>query len=1119
MQQQLNLLQNRPQTMHALVNGGKPAAAPNANQVCIRSGCSNPAVPNQDWENEYCSSECVVSHCSTTTRLWKFALTPQPKNVEVYRSSHQAAVTSVDPDIGGGEIFIRIPHEASHLVTEGRPLRIGIEFSLEQPAGGVHFVVPNDEGTLAERGAHMFTYGWENSARSWFPCIDSFSEVCTWKMEYTVDASMTAVSCGDLHEVVFTPDLRRKTFHYHLAIPTAAPNIGLAVGPFEILVDPYMQEVTHFCLPHLMPLMRATARYVHESFEFYEELLGARYPYASYKLVYVDQHVGDFSSFSTLTLMRVDLLQSIPYLEQTYATRNAISLAVSEQFFTCFLSRQGWNDSWLTKGISSYLSGLHNKKCFGNNEYRQWIHAELDEVIRYEEDVGGIVLDASQPPGDALPIRSPDSFHFWPHLAHTATPRHAAIMRKKAHLVLRMLELRIGQQLLIQVFNKQLSLAVQASIQKCQANQWGAMLISTATFSKAIFTVTGKDIGVFVDTWVRQCGHARFKLTFVFNRKRNTVELEVKQEAASGTQPTRGIRRYVGPLVVALQELDGTFKHKLQIESSAAKADLTCHSKSRRNKKKKIPLCTGEEVDMDLSAMDADSPVLWIRLDPDMMLLRAVEIVQPDYQWQYQLRHERDVTAQFEAIQALERFPTPATRLALTDVIENEQCFYKVRCDAAHCLTKVANAMVSSWAGPPAMLTIFRKLFGSFSCQHIVRQNNFANFQHYFLQKTIPLAMAGLRNAMGVCPPDVMKFLLDLFKYNDNSKNRFTDCWYRAALIEALGNTVSPVVAVLAQGAAVTPESLTAETKQVLEEVARALNLEKLLPTFKMAVTVACLKTIRKLQQFGQLPSKADIFRTYAEYGQYIDVRLAALEAMVEIVRADGRKEDFDFLLDIIENDPEISVRHELLLMLARKPPFERGRGSPLDIVPVMEKLWKLMNGGFSHDAMLRNDVVDLFYTLYGKGNPPCLAGPSYNKKVEVVVPPMAVETEVIPVSQDSLTQMDVEMTVPSSAFGDDAMAVASVEVVAAKLTAVTDTESTILDIGGFSDTSQSVLSLGDAAGKKKRKKEKKKRKHKHKHKHHRDKKDKEKSERDKEVATLSSDSSDPPSPDTVLSF
>lgn len=46
----------------------------------------------------------------------------------------------------------------------------------------------------------------------------------------------------------------------------------------------------------------------------------------------------------------------------------------------------------------------------------------------------------------------------------------------------------------------------------------------------------------------------------------------------------------------------------------------------------------------------SDSPVLWIRLDPEMSLLRSTVISQPDYQWQYQLRHERDVTAQSEAI-------------------------------------------------------------------------------------------------------------------------------------------------------------------------------------------------------------------------------------------------------------------------------------------------------------------------------------------------------------------------------------------------------------------------------------------------------------------------------------
>ena len=50
----------------------------------------------------------------------------------------------------------------------------------------------------------------------------------------------------------------------------------------------------------------------------------------------------------------------------------------------------------------------------------------------------------------------------------------------------------------------------------------------------------------------------------------------------------------------------------------------------------------------------ADSPVLWIRLDPEMTLIRAVDTRQPDFQWQFQLRHERDVTAQLEAIWALE---------------------------------------------------------------------------------------------------------------------------------------------------------------------------------------------------------------------------------------------------------------------------------------------------------------------------------------------------------------------------------------------------------------------------------------------------------------------------------
>lgn len=63
---------------------------------------------------------------------------------------HYSAALKVDPDNSAGELVVIIPPEAAHLVAEGTALRVGIEFSLEQPQGGLHFVVPAIEGTNAE---------------------------------------------------------------------------------------------------------------------------------------------------------------------------------------------------------------------------------------------------------------------------------------------------------------------------------------------------------------------------------------------------------------------------------------------------------------------------------------------------------------------------------------------------------------------------------------------------------------------------------------------------------------------------------------------------------------------------------------------------------------------------------------------------------------------------------------------------------------------------------------------------------------------------------------------------------------------------------------------------------
>ena len=45
---------------------------------------------------------------------------------------------------------------------------------------------------------------------------------------------------------------------------------------------------------------------------------------------------------------------------------------------------------------------------------------------------------------------------------------------------------------------------------------------------------------MFMDQWVRQSGCARFVGSFVFNRKRNILELDLKQEMAG-----KGTMKYV----------------------------------------------------------------------------------------------------------------------------------------------------------------------------------------------------------------------------------------------------------------------------------------------------------------------------------------------------------------------------------------------------------------------------------------------------------------------------------------------------------------------------------------------------------------------------------------------
>ena len=98
---------------------------------------------------------------------------------------------------------------------------------------------------------------------------------------------------------------------------------------------------------------------------------------------------------------------------------------------------------------------------------------------------------------------------------HLISSEQLKMLETKSHLIMRMIELRIGQDLLMQTFNKIMSLATTAATRRSDSSNWHSMLLSTTGFLKTISTVSGKDINVFVDQWMYPF-HIQFYFFFFF---------------------------------------------------------------------------------------------------------------------------------------------------------------------------------------------------------------------------------------------------------------------------------------------------------------------------------------------------------------------------------------------------------------------------------------------------------------------------------------------------------------------------------------------------------------------------------------------------------------------------
>ncbi|KAG1173845.1 hypothetical protein G6F70_005514 [Rhizopus microsporus] len=886
-------------------------------------------------------------------------------------------------------------------------LTVRIEYTLEDPRNGIVYVQKDDE-IAPYRSNHMYTVNQPlpGSTRSWLPCVDRISERCTWDMEFIVprkesgntipeydgegafdeEDCMMVVCSGDLIEQVIHPtDTTKKIVHYSLSVPTPAPFIGFAVGPFEMIkLSPQqlqeevltaadldenqqqtlMAEINMMCniyafgLPGFEEELNVTCSFLMHAMHFYTQEYGS-YPFSDYKLVFVEDAWANVASSASLAICSSRLLHSADIIDQIYSTRRELSQELARQWFGIYIVQKSWPDTWLVRGLANYMGSLFIKRHLGNNEYRLRLKKDMELCC---------IMDINRPP------------IYNPALPYPLDPEDLEFIELKAPLVVYMLDKRMckggGTLGLSRVLPKILVSAMSGELAQ--------NAISTHYFLRVCRKVSGFDTKVFAEQWIYRSGCPRFSFSFHFNRKKMVVEIFMRQENTNalivspddmsyGTEYQQLMTPlFTGNLTVRIHEADGTpYEHILDIQANKQKFEVQFNTKYKRirrntkrfqakqaaaaaavaeeeqeneeggdqttvlgiipslglgmpifedpSKKKEWRIVEWGQDEEDTSGA-ASAMFDWIRLDAEFEWVCVVEFKQPDYMWAAQLTKDRDVVAQHEAIDALKYMPSYATSTSLLRAIMDPKCFYKIRMEAAYGLASCAIPSLK-WVGLHQLSKMFHQRFcfpinsqndsndqmNDFPLIHsIPKPNNFSNLSDYFLQKASVVAFSQIRDERGLTPVKIRQFLLDLLRYNDNIGNEFSDCYYVATLISALGDALIPASDEALKLDDIEGEQVNAAAKA---EIERFRTLDYVIPTYHNIITVTCLKTMTKLMLKDLLPLNLSLFMQYTRYGNFLEVRLTAFDSLYILCGLSDPALN-QYLLGIIKEDPSVYVSH-----------------------------------------------------------------------------------------------------------------------------------------------------------------------------------------------------------------
>ena len=260
----------------------------------------------------------------------------------------------------------------------GWPLANGIPATLDIVYGGSTF--SESWGGVEWWGDYVYNLGVgfdsqpHNLGKTWFPCVDNFTDKATYDVFIKTTDDKKAICGGNLVEATDNGD-GTTTWYWNTPQEIATYHISFAVGDYEVWEDVYQGierdiPITVYAKPGQINNVPASMVHLKQIAAFFEESLGA-YPFN--RIGYVVTGKG--------CMEHTDNIAIVPsVVDGTTDNEEYIAHELSHMWSGNLVTCAEAGDMWLNEGFAQFWGAFYESEVYGEPSFQSTISGKVNAI-------------------------------------------------------------------------------------------------------------------------------------------------------------------------------------------------------------------------------------------------------------------------------------------------------------------------------------------------------------------------------------------------------------------------------------------------------------------------------------------------------------------------------------------------------------------------------------------------------------------------------------------------------------------------------------------------------------------------------------------------------------------